>query len=360
MKYDVAIIGGGPAGVSLALHLLSKGHTCCIIDKEIFPREKLCAGVLTFKTQNILDEIAPELAWENIPNRVTDLLEIYNKNKLVGKYNLSYCYKIVDRKYFDYEFIKCFLSKGGKLFESVHNYKIDYNNNKINISDNILIEYTFLVGADGINSKVRNYVSPKYKPQALCMATYVQNVSHNNTVKVYFGEINGGYRWLIPCTDIESIGAAGNVKKCNKYFKEMCQKTTINFRGHLLSDGKYVKKPINKNVLLVGDAAGLVDSISGEGIYFALLSGKIAANSIDEFFKNPFKEINYLPKIHTIHNLMKHQLKFKKLLYSRFIRDITMFIVKKNPKWAVFIFDEIISSYNQKYWSAIKYFIKMR
>lgn len=358
MKYDVVIVGGGPAGVSLALTILSKGHTCCIIDKAVFPREKLCAGVLTLKTQHILKEIAPELAWERIPNSVTNLLEIYNNKKYVGKYNLSHYYKIVDRKYFDYEFIQCFLSKGGKLFDGIQNYNIDYKNKRINISDSIFIEYTILVGADGINSKVRNYVAPKYKPQALCMATYLQNVSHNDVLKIYFGEISNGYRWRIPCADIESIGVAGNVRKGKKYFNGICENETVKFKGHFISHGKYVKKPINKEVLLVGDAAGLIDPISGEGIYYALLSGKIAANVIDEYFENPSKKINYLKKIRYIHKLMKHQWTFKKLLYGKFIQDITMFIVKKNPKWAIFIFDEIISTYNKTYWNAISHFLK--
>lgn len=367
MKYDVVIIGGGPAGVSLGMSLLSNGYQCCIIDKAKFPREKLCAGVLTVKTQKLLNNIFPDLAWENIPYSIISTLNIYRKEKLVGKFNLKYAYKTVGRLQFDYELIKCFAAKGGDLFENAGKYNIDYENKRIIFSNQEFVEYSFLVGADGINSMVRKYVDPEYKPRALCFASFTSEKLCRNEINAHFGRIFGGYGWKIPCANVCNIGIAGTVlgkrnnhlNRYNSFCNDVYNIKNNKIQGHFLSDGAYVKKPAKDNVLLIGDAAGLVDAMSGEGIYFALYSGILAGEAIDEYYKNGSK-MEYNKKIQSIHKLINQQKLFRMLLYIPVIQDITLFVVKRNSEWSKYFFDEIISTYNHTYMEAMEKLIKMR
>ena len=57
MKYDVVIVGAGPAGMAAAHTLINNNISCCVIDKQVFPRNKLCAGGLTNKVIGLLDEL---------------------------------------------------------------------------------------------------------------------------------------------------------------------------------------------------------------------------------------------------------------------------------------------------------------
>lgn len=365
MKYDVVIIGGGPAGVSLGMHLLSNGYQCCIIDKAKFPRKKLCAGVLTIKTQKMLDYIFPNLAWKDIPNSIISTLNIHKKGYCVGKFNLKYAYKTVDRFQFDHELVKCFLAKGGVLFENEGKYNIDYLYKRVTFLNEEFVDYEFIVGADGINSQVRKYIDSKYKPKAFCLASFSSNDFIQNEINAHFGVISKGYGWTIPCAGTCNIGIAGVVSKkhnnhlnrynsfCNNIYNITFQKP----QGHFLSKGVYVKKPAKNNVILIGDAAGLVDAISGEGIYFALYSGMLAGEAIDEYYKTGNK-IEYNKKVKVIHKLINQQRFFRALLYIPVIQDITFFIVKKNPEWSKYIFDEVISSYDHTYIDAVKKLLK--
>ena len=357
MKYDVVIIGGGPAGICTSVNLLSQGVSCCIIDKAVFPREKICAGVLTIKTREKINSIFRGFPWEELKCSTISKLKIQFKNTSIGTYNLNYPYVIVDRTQFDYELMKYFLRMNGKLMENERSYKINISDNNIILSDGTIIQYDFLVGADGINSRIRKFIDPLYKPKALCIQAFTEPDSCPEYVSADFGYIHSGYCWNIPRGNKLGIGAAGSIKELNNIKKTFTTQAAIyeikkkDIRSWSLSCGDYVRKPINKNVLLVGDAAGLVDPITGEGIYYAIESGMIAAESIVSFYKNGL--MNYKSAIKRIHKRIDHQKRFRFLLYSSFFQKSTFFIIKKNPHWAEFIFDEVISAYYKTYSEAI-------
>lgn len=357
MKYDAVIIGGGPAGICTAVNLLSHGVSCCIIDKAVFPREKICAGVLTIKTREKINSIFRGFPWEELKCSTISKLKIQFKSTSIGTYNLKYPYVIVDRAQFDYELMKYFLRMNGKLIENERLYKINISDNNIILSDGTIIQYDFLVGADGINSRIRKFIDPLYKPKALCIQAFTKPDINPDYVSADFGCINCGYYWNIPCGDKLGIGVAGsindlsNIKKTFNSRAAMHEIEKKDIRSWPLSCGDYVRKPTNKNVILVGDAAGLVDPITGEGIYYAIESGIVAADSIVSFCKN--ESANYQFAIKSIHKRIDHQKRFKFLLYSSLFRKLTLFTIKKDPHWAEFIFDEVISAYNKTYSEAI-------
>ena len=72
MNYDAIIVGGGPAGTAAGLALSKFNLSVCLIDKCLFPRSKVCAGIITEKTIRILKKILPEF----------DFCNYYNLNKI--------------------------------------------------------------------------------------------------------------------------------------------------------------------------------------------------------------------------------------------------------------------------------------
>lgn len=357
MKYDAVIIGGGPAGLCTAVNLLSHGVSCCIIDKAVFPREKICAGVLTIKTREKINSIFRGFPWEDLKCSTISKLKIQFRNTSIGTYNLKYPYVIVNRAQFDYELMKYFLRMNGKLMENERSYKINISDNNIILSDGTIIQYDFLVGADGINSRIRKFIDPLYKPKALCIQAFTEPDSCPEYVSADFGYIHSGYCWNIPRGNKLGIGVAGSIKELNNIKKTFTTQAAIyeigkkDIRSWPLSCGNYVRKPINKNIILVGDAAGLVDPVTGEGIYYAIESGILAADSIVSFYNKGY--MNYHSTVKLIHKRINQQKRFRFLLYSGFFRKSTLFIVKKKTHWAEFIFDEVISAYNNTYSEAL-------
>jgi len=108
--------------------------------------------------------------------------------------------------------------------------------------------------------------------------------------EIYFGLLSWGCGWVFPKKDSFSIGVAGLLKRRTDFrrsLKRLVEMTCragawerLHIRGHRLPVGEFDRNPGHANVLLTGDAAGLVDAVTGEGISFALESSRLAASAI--------------------------------------------------------------------------------
>ena len=290
---DAVIIGGGPAGVSAGTVLQRKGYKTCIIDTQIFPREKLCAGVLTVKSIKLVRHIYKDLNFNNMDVRDIHKIELLYNSKVIGKYTVDNAYKVIDRAEFDNELLEYYKSVGGMVYDGQRDYEIAYEKSVVVLSDGTEIPYRVLIGADGINSKVRSYVGRSWKASVLCFEKFIPNLSEEDAIKIDFGGILGGYSWRIPGKDRIGIGLGefyirGMKKKparYRRYFESQGVNDINSIKGAFVSYGNFVRKPIKNNVLLVGDAAGLIDAMTGEGIYFAAESGRQASLAIIDYIE---------------------------------------------------------------------------
>lgn len=359
---DVIIIGGGPAGVSAGTILQNKGYKTCIIDTQVFPREKLCAGVLTVKSIRLLKYIFRNLNLEDLNlKKIYKVVLLYN-DIILGKYVINNPYSVINRTEFDNALLQYYKNIGGKTYEGQKNYKIIYEKNIIRLSEGTEIPYRYLIGADGINSKVRSYVSHAWKGSVLCFEGFIPNISNEDTITINFGGILGGYSWRIPGKERIGIGLGEfytrgmkrRPDKYKKYFEGQGIKDLENIKGAFVSFGNFVRKPIKQNVLLVGDAAGLIDAMTGEGIYFAIESGRQAALAIiDHLEKRKPLEI-YINRIKKIHKKMKEQSIYNKLLYVPVLQLMSLRYIRKKPEFVERILENAISTYRTGYTSEIK------
>ena len=105
----------------------------------------------------------------------------------------------------------------------------------------------------------------------------------NHTIRIDFGAANWGYGWQFPKSGAVTIGVGGLQKKNPDLaqsltaYMNMLGEPELKVKGHHLPFGHFLKSPGRGNILLCGDAAGLVDPITGEGIAHALFSGAAAA-----------------------------------------------------------------------------------
>ncbi len=360
---DVVIIGGGPSGVSAGTVLQRKGYKTCIIDKQIFPREKLCAGVLTAKSIKLIHHVYKDLNFGDMDMKDIYKIELLYNSKVIGKYTVDNAYRVINRTEFDNELLKYYKSVGGTIYDGQKNYKIIYDKSAVVLSDGTEISYRVLIGADGINSKIRSYVGRSWKASVLCFEKFIPNLSDEDTIKIDFAGILGGYSWRIPGKDRIGVGLGefyirGMKKKparYRRYFDSQGIRNINNIKGAFVSFGNYVRKPVKNNVLLVGDAAGLVDAMTGEGIYFAIESGRQASLAIIDYLRGNVSLTTYINRIEKIHKRMREQSMYNKFLYVPIFQQISLAYIRKNPQFVQRILDHAVSTYQTGYMKEMRH-----
>ena len=282
-QFDVVIIGGGPSGTSTGAMLVKNGYSTLIIDKQTFPRKKLCAGGVTSQSKALYDQIFGEGSYTFSDK--TDKFDIYFMEKFILKGDNFYTLNFVRREIFDNQLLTRFKELGGQTIEGKKAVKFDFENNVVTLDDGEQIGYKVLVGADGATSMVRKQFNKDYEPNIFCMETYLKNTKDTHTVSLYAG-MGGGYGWVFPHGDTVAVGYCGPTKRSKQNFDEFKDFIKLtgfecdgNLRGAFIPTVP-VEVPCYKNVLLVGDAGGFVFPFTGEGLCFAPYTGMRASETI--------------------------------------------------------------------------------
>ncbi len=323
-EYDIMIVGGGPAGISTWLHLHKFAPDLAaktiLIEKEKYPRDKLCGGAVLNIGQNILEQLDVDLKIPSVP--------IHNVKYRFGKD--IFCHKeqnflkIYQRIEFDYALAKSAITRGLQLNEGETFLNMSRTTNGLKIITNHRsYKVKALIGADGAMSRVRDKMKlpskPRFAPAIEIFAPvnpqYDDEFTTNTSVIDFTPTIEGlqGYVWHFPCIkdnkpwmnhgicDIHIITEKprANIKKI---FARELQTRGINRKpsswlGHPVP--WFVDEPIisQPHVLLVGDAAG-IEPLIGGGIHLSLWYGEVAALTILEAFHNEdFSFKNYEKQI---------------------------------------------------------------
>ncbi|OFX44754.1 MAG: hypothetical protein A2046_04900 [Bacteroidetes bacterium GWA2_30_7] len=318
INFDIVIIGAGPAGCSCALALNNSGLKVALIDKSYFPRDKICGDAIPGKALKYLKELSPEFYTTFL--NYSDKLSIqktaffYNNKQLEYKWKLdAYNCKRVDFDNLYFNFIK--YKTTTTIFEGVLINEIEKNKNgfKIFSKNNELVFNTkFIVGADGVNGITSKTISKntlKNKHSGMAIRTYYKGIKNieNNRTEVYFNKkFMPGYFWIFPVSEnLCNVGFGMKVTNIVKKkitlknaFHEFINNSEIlkekfknaeiidNLKGGIIPFWSKNKIISGDNFISIGDAASLVDPISGDGIANAVLSGKLAANQIINCFVN--------------------------------------------------------------------------
>jgi len=296
MIYDVAIIGAGPAGAYCAKILTEKGLRVLILDKEKFPRNKICGGLISSKALKLihddkindyLTKIGPKPVYKIILTCGQKEVTL-EKNEVLGI--------VVRRKQFDEALINMAINKGANFIDSCE-YKFHWDIKSFyEIHTTRGIFYSkYLIGADGVYSKVakisklrRNFLRWEMGLAVSCEIPR-ELIIEKNGAEFIFYKILGGMGWCFSGKDFVNLGVGGYALESKKIYQATNQlvlerlknkNTPFDLRASFLPAGGRKRQIGKERTFLVGDAAGFVDAFSGEGIYYALSSGQIAAEMI--------------------------------------------------------------------------------
>ncbi|MDY6835577.1 MAG: geranylgeranyl reductase family protein [Chloroflexota bacterium] len=286
--YDVIIVGAGPAGATLGHELAKKGMDILILEKEQFPRYKPCAGGITPKTAELLDIDLSSVSQQEIHRA---RISYGFRREFVKEYHKPLS-SMVRREEFDKLLVERAAKVGASVLFNQKVVSIQAGDSNIEVStSNETYFGQIVVGADGANGVVsremRLLEGMLYGAavEAEVMVPKDTMARWDSSVGVDLGCIRGGYGWVFPKRDHLSIGLGAPVQRA-KHFKT-CHQEYLDaldlgdyhverFKSHLLPVRQKGMPVFRDRVLLLGDAAGLVDPLSGEGIYHAIKSAYLA------------------------------------------------------------------------------------
>jgi menaquinone-9 beta-reductase len=366
-SFDVAIIGGGPAGSACAISLANKGLRVALIDKASFPRDKVCGDALNIDVINQLKLMGENIFndFDNIPQKTASYgMKIYSTKASFAMplyhNKVKSCGYVMKRFDFDnFLFQQAKLCNNIFCFENTCVEKIEQTEEGISfMAGNTLFTTKILVGADGAHSIVaKTFGLHKVDKNnySAGLRQYYKNVTGFNSDNMielhFFKETAPGYFWMFPMPDgIANVGIgmlSSKIAKNKINIKELMHQLITTHpslverftnaqpletvKGYGLPLGGKKRKLSGNRFLLVGDAASLIDPFSGEGIGNAVRSGRIAADHIIHCFKeNNFSAVFNKAYDKIIYQKMEKEFRLSKLLlriaqWPRFCN----FIIKK-------------------------------
>ena len=326
LETKVIIIGAGPAGAGTSFFLSKYQVPHIVIEKEIFPRDKVCGDACSGKTALVINRANPEWLTEilNDPQAFMPSWGIKFVAPNGKDLDIPFSPKrtketrapgfTVPRQVFDnFLFEKmpspyCTIMQGAEV-SSINNTQSQVSVNMKHEGGDYVITAPIIIGADGDKSIVRKkYLSENVSPKtyAVGLRAYYEGVTGmhaDNFIELHFlPEMLPGYLWIFPLPNgMANVGVG--------ILSERIRKKKINLREQMLyaiknnpqiaprfANAKLVDKiqgwglplaigrqPLSgDNFMLTGDAAALIDPFSGEGIGNALYSGMLAAAAIQQ------------------------------------------------------------------------------
>jgi len=343
LEFDVVICGSGPSGATAAFLLSKHGLKVALIDKKQFPRDKLCGGLLTEKSYKLIKSMFGNDFFEsNLIEFSSNKFEIfYGKLKILSAFSKK-LFIYVDRKKFDFAILKMALDSGVNFFSKTKIIDIDIKNMSVFTNNNIF-KGRYIIASDGVNSVIRGCLIKKgilddkeYKDN-LTLAMEIYNYEFaTDRASIYFGFTKFGYGWVFPNKKRTLVGIGALISKnkglIKKQFKNFLNSIGLDapkiFNAHLIPTGWISNRFGFDNILLVGDAAGFVDPITGEGIYYAVKTGQMSAEAILMSEKNKlFAEVNYNSLIQNIVSNLKRRKMYRNLIFGTRFRLVIKFFL---------------------------------
>ena len=294
---DVLIVGGGPAGSSCAWKLRSSGLRVAILDKQTFPRDKVCGGWIT---PAVLEELEIDLA-EYARKRVLQPITGFRTGCMGGSevethYGKPISYGIRRYEFDDYLVRRC----GARLLQGETLDHLERSGSQWIVNGRITA--SMLVGAGGTFCPVARFFGAKVNREVVVAAQEAEfqmdegQLSgcsvRGETPELYFCSDMRGYGWCFRKQNVLNVGMgrldrhslSHHVSEFLKFLKttgKLPLDVPRALVGHAyLLYGQTTRNVVDEGVLLIGDAAGVAYAQSGEGIRPAIESGLLAAKAI--------------------------------------------------------------------------------
>ncbi len=290
-RYDAVVIGAGPAGSTTAYRLAEQGASVLLADKATFPRDKPCGGGMTLRAvrQCPIDPTPVVEEW-------VDMIELrFRYRAAVLRQSREPVVWMTQRRRLDAFLLDAAREKGVEVLEGAR-VSVDADNT-VSCGRGERVRGDVLVGADGANGVTAKAVG--LGNGIVYGVAYEGNVRYPTLPRERYArrlvlelaDIPGGYAWVFPKGDHANVGVGGwqsEGPKLREHLARLCAMHGIEpealegLRGHRLPLRRPGTRIAGQRALLVGDAAGLIDPVSGDGMYECFVSSRLATAAILE------------------------------------------------------------------------------
>lgn len=308
-SYDVAIIGGGLAGLSMAIQLCKKGYAVALFEKEIYPFHKVCGEYISMESWDFIESLGLPLSSMDLPVIKKLIVTAPDGSELhtdldLGGFGIS-------RYYLDNELKKIATACKADIYEHCKVEDVQFRDGIFQLQtsqgnftshiccgsfgkrSNLDIRWkrNFILSR---NSKLNNYIGVKYHIKTDFPA---DTIALHNFEHGYCGisQIEEGKYCCCYLTNAYNLQRNGhsikqmeeNILYQNKHLREIFSKAEMLFASPVtISQISFsAKEQVYHHILLLGDAAGMITPLCGNGMSMALHSSKMAAGYADDFLK---------------------------------------------------------------------------
>ena len=296
--YDVTIVGGGPAGAIAAHRAAKAGLSVLVLEKATYPRDKPCGGGVSQKALDVIGKIDKELIERELFGARIFLPDHRNFTESLD----SRVAITTMRRNFDHWLIKRAEAAGAVVrdCEGVTDLHVSKDYAEVVTSGN-RYRSRVVIGSDGVNSTVarKSGIRKRWGDGiGICLEAEVElgemlaRECVRDSVSEFYFVGDWGYGWVFPKSDRISIGVGGwstEIREPKRFFErfagDVSRQKGIDIKSRIkrvnsyrIPAGGFDRRIVGDRVLLAGDAAGFVDPFLGEGIYYAMKSGEIAAD----------------------------------------------------------------------------------
>jgi geranylgeranyl reductase family protein len=286
------VIGAGPAGSTAALHLARGGATVVLVDRARFPRDKPCGGGVTVRAARLLP-----FPLDPVVEDVVDHVELglFYTRRFEHR-SARPIVLMTQRRRLDAYLVEQAVAAGAEFREGARVTTVAAGDAGVEVdAAGQRLRAAALIGADGVNGITARTLGlcarPRYGVALEGNVAYdsVAPGRYRGRVVFELGVVRGGYGWVFAKGDHANVGVggwAGEGPRLRTHLERLCREHGIpaaslrDVRGYRLPVAEPSALLARGRALVAGDAAALVDPLSGDGIYEAVTSGAFAADAV--------------------------------------------------------------------------------
>src|SRR4030095_12196848 len=298
--FDVAIIGGGPAGSSCAAFCAFAGLRALVLERERFPREKVCGDCLNPSCWPVLERLGlTQLVWDFPHSKLTSVEFVASDGHkvVVDLPTGEDCELSIKRSLFDDLLLKRARELGAEVREEITVTELVHEGGwKIVTARGENFRARTLIGADGRNSTVarlRNLL-PRPARERVALQAHIP-LPRDFGKRIVLPFLREGYSGQAPVNKTElNLCLVARPAAISRLRQWAQQHFEVPADQPWRTITPLTRSPVpcaNENLLFIGDAARVVEPFTGEGIYYALRSGERAGEAIAKIISGKDRQL---------------------------------------------------------------------